>query len=201
MLNKIIPTINGTGPAPVPASTTTTEPTARKPRGPRPIKGAAKAVSEMMRIRQTYKLSQSQVADKLDVHFSCVSRWETRGTLPRSGTLTKLHEFNAAYADGAPKDEPKSQEIVVKRFNRPPLRFKGKLLGSDHFSGKTITLWRTEAGTYVWQLKNDADYGSAQKFEAWAKKLWPNILTSQRQTQAVLSWAYDMGLEIFEDIA
>lgn len=197
MLNKIIPTLNGTGPAPVPASTTTTEPTASKRKGPRPMKGAAKAVSEMIRIRQANKLSQSQVADRLDVHFSCVSRWETRRTLPRARTLIKLREFNAAYADGAPSeaptDKPKSQQHILTRDGELPLRFKGVKLGSHLLPDGLLTIYQTDGGQVVWDVAGIVNFGSTEELvQYWA---------GSKEQDEVLAFAADCGLEIFEDIA
>lgn len=191
MLDKVIPTLNGTGPAPV--ATVPLKPTPAKRHLPK-LRKPSPEVAKFKEVREAAGISQGKAAEIMGVSNQSVSTWELGWGNPREANLKKINKFTRDHSVPV-------KEIVVKRFNRPPLRFKGKLLGSDHFSGKTITLWRTEAGTYVWELKHDADYGNAQKFEAWAKKLWPNILTSQRQTQAVLSWAYDMGLEIFEDIA
>ena len=197
MLNKIIPTLNGTGPTPVPASTTTTAPNARKRRGPRPTRGAAKAVADMIRIRQANKLSQSQVADLLDVHFTCVSKWETRGSLPRAHTLNKLREFNAAYADRAPseapKEEPKSQQHILTRDGELPLRFKGVKLGSYLLPDGLLTIYQTDGGQVVWDLAGIVNFGSADELvQYWA---------GSKEQDKVLAFAAECGLEIFEDIA
>lgn len=193
MLDKVIPTLNGTGPAPVATVPPAAAPAPKKRHLPK-LRKPSSVVAEFKKVREAAGISQGKAAEIMGVSNQSVSTWELGWGNPKAANLKKIHKFIRDHST-------KGKEIVVKRFNRPPLRFKGKLLGSDHFSGKAITLWRTEAGTYVWQLKNDADYGNALKFEAWAKKLWPNILTSKRQTQALLGWAYDMGLEIFEDIA
>ena len=190
MLDKVIPTLNGTGPAPV--ATVPPQPAPAKRHLPK-LRKPIPEVAKFREVREAAGISRKKAAKIMGINHQTISTWELGWGNPNAENLKKVKKFTQGHSGPADK-------IVVKRFNRPPLRFKGKLLGSDHFSGKTITLWRTETGTYVWQLKNDADYGNAQKFEAWAKKLWPNILASQRQTQAVLGWAYDMGLEIFEDI-
>ena len=192
MLDKVIPTLNGTGPAPVATVPPAAAPAPTKRHLPK-LRKPSSIVAKFKEVREAAGISQGKAAEIMGVSNQSVSTWELGWGNPRAENLKKIHKFIRDHWT-----PPK--EIVVKRFNRPPLRFKGKLLGSDHFSGKLVTLWKTEAGTYVWGLKNDADYGDVQAFEAWAKKLWPNILTSKRQTQALLGWAYDMGLEIFEDI-
>lgn len=186
MLNKIIPTLNGTGPAP-----------ASPPRKKRNVREAAAVVREMTRVRLNNRLTQGQTAELIGISAPSLSKWEAQKTLPRRTHLPKIVEFNEAYGSTTvqpPQEAVTSERHVVARQDAVPLRFKGVKLGSYLLpDGDVLTLYRTDGGQAVWDTNGIVNFGTTEAFvEYWA---------GCKEQDEVLAFAAECGLEIFEDIA
>lgn len=49
-------------------------------------------VNKIKMLREKARKTQTEIAERLDVDKSTVSKWETGGSLPRAATLIKLAE-------------------------------------------------------------------------------------------------------------
>lgn len=154
----------------------------------------ASIAARIRHARTAMEMSQAELADQLDVTVNSVCMWETGKHAPRGKNLTSITKFLDRWSE---KPEGAKQH-VVKRSGKPPLRFKGTVLGSKAIGGVIITIWRTQAGALVWKRDLHVDHGDEDQFATWLGHL---SRVRGNSNGEVLAWALELGIEIYEDIA
>jgi transcriptional regulator with XRE-family HTH domain len=180
----------------------------------------------LKKIRKARKLSQEETGKEMGVSGFAVCSWEhgRRPHTPNMDKLLDWIDLWKHAADDAaqkpyswqddvwrePATEPITQNLnvpnqnagddfdyhIVDRHGELPLRFLGREIGNAQVGAGFLILYRTKAGTTVWEYDGDAGFGSDEECFSWVQS-HPDM---QRDPSLLRQFLTDCGLLVYVEV-